>query len=141
MTLFSLRGKRYPARRGVPCAIWSNNATNFVSDKNVLERYCQSSGIRWKFIAPRSPHQGGVWEVTFRSGTSHLVSAARNVVLTTEQFTTVLVQIEAILNSHPLYQHSHVWSFSGKLIWLHSAQPKTRILLRLKQQGIILRSF
>ncbi|GFU85930.1 reverse transcriptase domain-containing protein [Trichonephila clavipes] len=61
--------------------------------------YLTNEEITWKFIPPRSPNVGGLWEAGVKSF-KHLfrrtVSEAR---LTLEQFITITTQIESILNS------------------------------------------
>ncbi|KAK7575924.1 hypothetical protein V9T40_012210 [Parthenolecanium corni] len=100
--------QRFSARRGIPHTIWSDNATNFVGAKNVLDRFCESLGIVWKFIPARSPHQGGLWESAVKAGKKHLVAAAGPQVLNVEQFITVLTVVESVLNSRPLYRKREV---------------------------------
>ena len=70
---------RFEARRGRPTEIMSDNGTNFVRAEKVLKDelkridqgkiHCQMSkrGIKWKFIAARSPHLRGVWEQLVQS--------------------------------------------------------------------------
>lgn len=100
--------QRFSARRGIPNTLWSDNATNFVGAKNVLERFCQSINLKWKFIPPRSPHHGGIWESAVKAGKKHLIAVTRNSLFDAEQLTTLLTQIEAILNSRPLYRKQDV---------------------------------
>ncbi|XP_011699455.1 PREDICTED: uncharacterized protein LOC105456830 [Wasmannia auropunctata] len=58
--------------------------------------------LDWHFIPARSPHFGGIWESTVRSMKLHLKHTIRESCLTVSEMTTVLVQIEAILNSRLL---------------------------------------
>jgi hypothetical protein len=58
--------------------------------------------ITWKFIPPMSPHFGGIWESGVKSTKFHLKRILSNVPLVFEDFNTILVQIEAVLNSRPL---------------------------------------
>ncbi|GFU62316.1 integrase catalytic domain-containing protein [Trichonephila clavipes] len=110
--LASLR--RFIARRSKPATIWSDNATNFKGAKNVLDillKICQSDpvqkysakeGIEWKFIPPASPHFGGLWEANIKSMKKILLKVTKSTVLTFEELTTLVAQIEAVLNSRPL---------------------------------------
>ncbi|XP_055623266.1 uncharacterized protein LOC129766702 [Toxorhynchites rutilus septentrionalis] len=115
--------KRFAARRGIPKTIYCDNATNFVgarrtlnefvylfsSQQNRMEttRHCTENGIQFSFIPPRSPHFGGIWEAAVKSLKTHLHRTLANAMANTEQFTTLLVQIEALLNSRPLTQLSN----------------------------------
>ena len=67
-----------------------------------LITWAAKEGIDWKFIVPRTPHQGGLWEAAVKSGKSLLLKATKNQVLTIEELSTVLCQVESILNSRPL---------------------------------------
>ncbi|XP_072380598.1 uncharacterized protein [Diabrotica undecimpunctata] len=60
--------------------------------------FLASSQIRWKTIPPRSPHHGGLWE----SAKHHIYRLLGNLKITFEEFSTVLTQIEAVLNSRPI---------------------------------------
>jgi len=58
--------------------------------------------VTWKFIPPRSPHFGGIWEAVVRSFKHHLYRVMKDVHFTFEQFNTLIIEIEAVLNSRPL---------------------------------------
>lgn len=108
--------KRFIARRGHPQMIFSDNGTNFQGANNILkdvynffkenknkvEEFLSLKEIRWKFIPPNSPHWGGLWEAGIKSTKFHLRRVIGNHLLTYEQLSTLLCQIEAILNSRPL---------------------------------------
>lgn len=103
---------RFVARRGLPSNMYSDNGTNFVGANSHLAEYRKMSintaniqsnnGIQWHFIPPRSPHFGGLWEAGIKSMKQHLRKIMGNSVLTFEELSTVLYQIEACLNSRPL---------------------------------------
>lgn len=57
---------------------------------------------QWHFIAPSSPHMGGLWESAVKSMKHHFRRIVANSSLDYEQATTLLAQIEATLNSRPL---------------------------------------
>ena len=110
--------RRFIARRGKPSLIWSDHGTNFVGAdreirefveflenqkaQGVISTFCSSQNIEWKFIPERAPHFGGLWEAAIKSLKTHLRRIVSNVKLTFEELMTVLVQIEACLNSRPL---------------------------------------
>ncbi|XP_072377743.1 uncharacterized protein [Diabrotica undecimpunctata] len=115
---FLLTLKRFISRRGLPQTIFSDNATNFLGAKNQLfelynflknketnssiQEFLASSQIRWKTIPPRSPHHGGLWESAIKSAKHHIYRLLGNLKITFEEFSTVLTQNEAVLNSRPI---------------------------------------
>ncbi|XP_075157744.1 uncharacterized protein LOC142231011 [Haematobia irritans] len=115
---FLLSLKRFVSIRGKPKTIWSDNATNFVGAKNELadlrqlffdqwqmERIytqCLEGEIEWKFIPPRSPHFGGLWEAAVKSAKYHFYRTVGKNILTFDELRTLICQISAILNSRPL---------------------------------------
>lgn len=103
---------RFVSRRGLPAELFTDNATCFEGANNELKKivrdmeptvknYCMSNSIRWKFSAPRSPSAGGIYESGIKSMKHHLNRLMERS-FTFEQFTTILIKIEAILNSRPL---------------------------------------
>ncbi|XP_071044168.1 uncharacterized protein [Parasteatoda tepidariorum] len=108
--------KRCFARRGLPSIIFSDNATNYtgahselrklydiVKNSENLASYLSHEFVVWKFIPPRSPNFGGIWEAEVKSFKHHLKRAIGNSKLTLEEFLTVMNQIESVLNSRPLF--------------------------------------
>lgn len=118
MTTDSFLGalRRFTSRRGVCSMIYSDNGRNFIGANRELKafrRFLESEastitdattkeGIRWKFNPPYSAHMGGLWEAAVKSLKTHFRRTVGNASLTFEEFTTVLTQVEAVLNSRPL---------------------------------------
>lgn len=100
--------RRFIARRGKPTLIECDNALNFQGAKRELQelarlfrsqqhqdqvtRSCSEDGISFKFIPPRSPNFGGLWEAAVKSMKNHLRRTVGNVVLYQEDFLTLLAQ-------------------------------------------------
>ncbi|GFS58633.1 integrase catalytic domain-containing protein [Trichonephila clavipes] len=108
--------KRLCARRGRISTLMSDNATNFkgsaaelnrfiklICNKNeTLANYFASEAIQWKFIPPRSPNFGACGRQGVKSFKHHLYRTLVNSKITFEEFETIIIQIEGILNSRPL---------------------------------------
>ena len=107
--------RRFIGRRGVPRTIWSDHGSKFVGAKGEIAkllkdqrslfnitRFCTSQNIEWKFIPEQTPHFGGLWEVAVKSLKLHLQKVLGEAKLNFEEFTIILVQFEACLNSRPL---------------------------------------
>ncbi|GFY02496.1 integrase catalytic domain-containing protein [Trichonephila clavipes] len=109
--------KRFMSRQGKCSKIFTDNATNFFGANSQLKAfyktinfpdqnlvvYFTEEGTEWNFIPPRAPHMGGLWEVGIKSVKYHLKRALRRSRLTYEEFQTVIIQVEGILNSNPLF--------------------------------------
>ncbi|XP_046802094.1 uncharacterized protein LOC124418771 [Lucilia cuprina] len=108
--------KRFVSRRGVCSTLTSDCGTNFIGADAELKRlFTQCSkeysklstilandGTQWKFNPPSAPHFGGKWEASVKSVKFHLRRIIGDTALTYEELTTLLAQIEAVLNSRPL---------------------------------------
>ncbi|XP_011884101.1 PREDICTED: uncharacterized protein LOC105571245 [Vollenhovia emeryi] len=108
--------RRFIARRGLCSQILSDNGTNFVGaakhlkelyefllkEQKSIESELAKHRIEWRFIPPRAPHFGGLWEAAVKSTKRHLHTVTEGRVLTYEEYSTILAQIEAVLNSRPL---------------------------------------
>lgn len=95
-------------------SVSSDNETNFVGANNELKElhdllvsekhnesvhnFQEDKGITWKFIPPRSPHCGELWEAAVESFKGHLKRAVNTDLFTFEQFNTLVIEIEVILN-------------------------------------------
>lgn len=101
--------RRFVARRGKVAHLYSDNATNFVSANKALKMDAvhvrlRSSGINWSFNTPTASHMGGAWERVIRSIRQVLSGLLQEhgERLDTEGLTTLLCEVEAIINSRPL---------------------------------------
>jgi len=110
--------RRFWSRRGIGNIIYSDNGTNFVganrrlkelrdlftSDihKKIIYQCAAEVGVEWKFIPPRSPHFGGLWEAAVKSIKGQLQKTLGTASLTYEEMSTILVRVEACLNSRPI---------------------------------------
>lgn len=117
---FVLALRRFAGRRGMPLKIYSDNGLNFVGastqirelgnflvkhSKELQDAFVQEN-FNWHFIPVNSPHMGGLWEAGVKAVKHHLRRVLENALLTFEQFYSILVQIESVLNSRPLFPHS-----------------------------------
>lgn len=111
--------QRFRSRRGTPLHVYSDNGRNFCGSDRVLKKEYQQilstfdanllgkineMDIVWHFNAPIWPSAGGLWEAAVKSLKYHLKRVIGDQKLTFEEFSTLIHQIEACLNSRPLYQ-------------------------------------
>ncbi|XP_062556620.1 uncharacterized protein LOC134221446 [Armigeres subalbatus] len=110
--------RRFIARRGKCQDIYSDNGTNFVGARNKIvdllrllkcpdhrekvAEECNEKGIECHFNQPSTPHFGGLWEAAVRSAKAHLLKVMDETSPSTEDLSTLLVQVEGCLNSRPL---------------------------------------
>ncbi|XP_033254138.1 uncharacterized protein LOC117193495 [Drosophila miranda] len=110
--------KRFWSRRGPISDLYSDNGTTFhgarkeltemqriavsQSQDEEIANFLTSQDINWHFIPPSAPHFGGLWETGVRSIKLHLRRVIGSSALTFEEYSTILTQIEGLLNSRPL---------------------------------------
>ncbi len=118
---FILALRRFVGRRGPVRSIRSDNGGNFVGTDNemkkamkemdhqrirgyLLSEFCDWEWVDWDFNPALASHMGGVWERQIRTVRSVLSSllAEHSVRLNDESLRTLLVEVEAIVNSRPL---------------------------------------
>ncbi|XP_049808978.1 uncharacterized protein LOC126252152 [Schistocerca nitens] len=103
-------------RRGVPSTIYTDNATTFHATHVELKelwqalmaskthKYLAQQAITWTFIAPHAPWWGGFWERMVGSVKRCLRKVLGQSQLDEEGLNTILVTIEAALNSRLITQ-------------------------------------
>ncbi|KAL7745480.1 hypothetical protein ACLKA6_015483 [Drosophila palustris] len=112
--------KMFVGRRGLVKRIHCDNATNFVgasrmladlqasfnASRDAITASAAAKGVTFSFIPPRAPHFGGLWEAAVKSAKSLMVKAVGSALLRQDELATVLVEVEAILNSRPIVADS-----------------------------------
>ncbi len=110
---FLMALRRFIARRGTPAELWSDQGTNFKGGERELreafaemapelQKQLSPQRIQFQFNPPAAPHFGGVWEREVRSVKSALYATVGTQSVPEEVLLTVLLEVEAILNSKPL---------------------------------------
>ncbi|XP_041630638.1 uncharacterized protein [Drosophila kikkawai] len=110
--------QRFWSRRGPISDLYSDNGTTFHGAKKELAEmqqiaisqsqneeissFLSTHEVNWHFIPPSAPHFGGIWETGVRSIKLHLKRVVGSSALTFEEYSTLLIQIEGLLNSRPL---------------------------------------
>lgn len=108
--------RRFTGRRGICNHLYSDCGTNFKGADLILQRLLTNAlkesfhlhqaltndGTQWHFNPPGAPHMGGKWEAAVKSLKYHLQRTISDTLLTYEDFSTFLIQVEAVLNSRPL---------------------------------------
>lgn len=109
---------RFVARRGHCNKLRSDNGTCFVgAEKEIRAAFAQwhsppvlehlnKKRTEWVFMKPSAPHQGGIYEAAVKSCKFHLKRVIGAKTYTYEYLITFLAQVEAVLNSRPLYAMS-----------------------------------
>ena len=103
--------KRFVARRGLPKKILSDNGKTFVAASKEIkaivnhpdvQSYLSGLGVKWIFNLPRAPWWGGVFERLVKSVKRCLRKTIGQARLNLDELSTVLTEIEAVINSRPL---------------------------------------
>lgn len=108
--------RRFASRRGICHTLYSDCGTNFAGadaslkslfkagskEHGRLATLLSNDGTNWVFNPPGAPHFGGKWEAAVKSLKFHLKRVIGETFLTYEEMTTLLHQVEAVLNSRPM---------------------------------------
>ena len=103
--------RRFTARRGTPLTITSDNAKTFkhaakelanVFKSKEVQGFAGQKGIEWKFILEKAPWWGGFYERMVQLVKRRLRKVLGNAKVTYEELSTILTEIEGILNSRPI---------------------------------------
>ena len=107
--------RRLAAAKVMPTLILSDNHRTFIAGETFLldlqlypsvREYLQSKNVWWKHQTPRSPWMGGHFERLVRTIKASLATAISRKLLTLEEFSTVVTDVENINNSRPLTYQS-----------------------------------
>ena len=112
---FLLALKRFANRRSTPKVIHSDCAKEFIKGKSTIltmfdklnneethQRLSQELKIRWYHSTSRSPSHNGVCEAAVKMIKKPLYNSLNGRTLTVNEFTTLLTDVEACVNSRPL---------------------------------------
>ena len=107
--------RRFVSWRGLPHHVYSDNGSNFVGANNRLKEiynfinasdlkecvtnWAAPKEILWSFLPSRARHFGGLWEGTVKSMKLLLQKTLEGCILRFDEMTTVLSEVEAMLNS------------------------------------------
>lgn len=95
----------------LPANLQSDNAKTFKSSSKDIRklvrspevwRYLTNNQISWNFIVEKAPWWGGYWERLVRSVKSPIQKTIRKSTLTHEELSTLLTEIEGLINARPL---------------------------------------
>ena len=111
---FIMALRRFIARRGQVKVIRSDNSTNLVGgekelrhaiqewNQNQIHQFLLQHEVKWTFNPPTGSHHGGVWERCIRTVRKILSALVKEQTLNDEGLSTLLCEVEAIVNSRPL---------------------------------------
>ena len=110
--------RRFIARRGSVDLIRSDNGTNLVAgckelkiainnwNLSCIDNFCKQKQIEWIFNPPNASHYGGVYEREIRTVrkvlNSLLYEFSNQILFTDEILSTLMCEVECVLNSRPL---------------------------------------
>lgn len=110
---FLMALRRFISRKGKPAELFSDQGTNFKGGERelhdtfkgmqaTLQKHLAEQQIKFVFNPPSAPHFGGSWEREIKSIKTALYATLNAQSVTEEMLSTMLIEIEGILNSKPL---------------------------------------
>ncbi|XP_050687009.1 uncharacterized protein LOC126980771 [Eriocheir sinensis] len=111
---FSNALRRFMARRGQVKSIYCDRGTNFVGAERELREAIKDwnqsrmhgtlflKNVDWKLNPPHASHFGGAWERQIRTVRKVLNGVMKEQTMTDEGLTTLMCEVEAVINSRPL---------------------------------------
>ena len=108
---FILCFRRFAAHRGLPQKMVSDNAKTFKSAKKLIEKalddpivkkFFSNLRLTWSFKLEKAPRQGGFFERLIQSAKRCLKRTIGNAKLSYDELSTVVTEVELILNSRLL---------------------------------------
>ena len=103
--------RRFVGRRGIPSLVMSDNAKTYKAAHRILsllfkqqevQVFLNSNKIQWHFTLEKAPWNRGFNERMMQNVKRNLRKSLKNSQLNYQELTTVLVEMEAIINSGPL---------------------------------------
>ena len=109
---------RFIARRGILEVMRSDNGSNFVGgnkelreaisewNESQIHEFLLQRNIKWVFNPLSGSHFGGVWERCIRTVRKILVDLIKEQPLDDEGLTTLMCEVESVVNGHPMTKSS-----------------------------------
>ena len=117
------------ASKGIPSVILSDNHKTFISgekflldlqEDDIVKDFLEDHCIQWRHQTPRFPWMGGHFERLVRTIKTSLSAAIARKLYNIEGFTTIVKEVESIVNMSPLTYQSNdtrdqplMWRISG----------------------------
>ena len=103
--------RRFTARCGIPCKIVSDNSKTFRSASKMVtsllgmpetQQHFKNLHLQWMFILEKAPWWGGFYERMVQLVKRCLLKVVGQARLSHDELFTILVEVEATLNSRPI---------------------------------------
>ncbi|XP_070571330.1 uncharacterized protein [Ptychodera flava] len=103
--------RRFAARRSLPTRMLSDNASTYLAaadeiktlfDTPEVNNFLAAHRVQWTFIPKRAPWFGGFWERLIALTKNAIKKTLGRVFISFDELSTVVTEIEAVLNDRPL---------------------------------------